>query len=199
MLPSKSHCGIFFFFHIFVICILRSCEKCCQIFVRIFCYFIGSDSHCVPPVSAVTNVRILFRYCRNRREGLAQGALDWLPSNCGHRIILRITWLKSAWKARKNDISHVFFRAKSTHLPLKLGVLIFWLIMVAIKPKEMLDLSWTQSPEGDCHLLSSYLYYIMKKITFCSVFYNRWESIVELCIRLSADHQSLLEPFLESG
>ena len=46
MLPSKSHCGIFFFFHSFVICILRSCEKCCQIFVRIFCHFIGSDSHC---------------------------------------------------------------------------------------------------------------------------------------------------------
>ena len=30
--------------------------------------------------------------------------LEWLPSNFGHGIILRITSLKSAWKARKNDI-----------------------------------------------------------------------------------------------
>ena len=30
--------------------------------------------------------------------------------------------MKSAWKAHKNDILHVFFRAKSTHLLLKLGL-----------------------------------------------------------------------------
>ena len=28
---------------------------------------------------------------------------DWLPSNFGHWITLRITWFKLAWKARKND------------------------------------------------------------------------------------------------
>jgi len=37
-------------------------------------------------------------------------------------IISGVAWLKSAWGARKNDVWHVFFQAKSTHLPLKLGV-----------------------------------------------------------------------------
>ena len=72
--------------------------------------------HCGPSLSA----------CFGSNEGfdssLVTAETGGLPSNFGHGIILRIIWLKSAWKASKNDESHVIFRAKSTHLPLKLGM-----------------------------------------------------------------------------
>ena len=47
---------------------------------------------------------------------------DWLPSNFGLAIISTITWLKSAWKARKDDVWHNLLPPKLTFLLFKLGV-----------------------------------------------------------------------------